>query len=72
MTWGWIIASIFTILIGYSMAEICSTYPVAGSVYIWSGLLATKEWSPFASYICGWFNLIGNVACDSSFAFGFS
>jgi amino acid transporter len=73
MVWGWIAASIFTLLTVASMAEICSVYPSAGSVYYWSGALAPKpEWSPALSYICAWFNLLGNIACDSSFAFGLS
>ena len=33
--WSWIIGSFFTILIGLSLAEICSVYPSAGSVYHW-------------------------------------
>jgi amino acid transporter len=32
---SWIIGSVFTILIGLSLAEICSVYPSAGSVYHW-------------------------------------
>lgn len=72
MVWGWVIGSVFTILVGLSMAEICSTYPSAGSVYHWSGQLATKEHAPFASYICGWFNFLGNAAGDASFASGFA
>ena len=54
------------------MAEICSAYPSAGSVYHWAGMLATPKWAPFASYICGWFNFLGNAAGDASFAFGFA
>jgi amino acid transporter len=72
MVWGWIVSSIFTILIGLSMGEICSVYPAAGSVYYWAGALSSKEWAPVNSYITGWFNLLGNIACDSSFAYGFS
>jgi amino acid transporter len=73
MIWGWLAASIFTILTVSSMAEICSVYPNAGSVYYWTGMLApTDEWAPILSYICAWFNLLGNIACDSSFAFGLS
>jgi amino acid transporter len=52
------------------MGEICSTYPVAGSVYYWAGALSDKRFAPFASYITGWFNLAGNVANNSSFAQG--
>ena len=33
--WSWIIGGIFTILVGLSLAEICSVYPNAGSVYHW-------------------------------------
>lgn len=33
--WSWILGSFFTILIGLSLAEICSIYPSAGSVYHW-------------------------------------
>jgi amino acid transporter len=33
--WSWIIGSFFTILIGLSLAEICSVYPCAGAVYHW-------------------------------------
>ncbi len=32
---GWIIGSIFTILVSLSMGEICSVYPIGGSVYTW-------------------------------------
>jgi amino acid transporter len=40
MIWGWLIASVFTILTASSMAEICSVYPSAGSVYYWTGMLS--------------------------------
>jgi amino acid transporter len=33
--WSWMLGSVFTILIGLSLAEICSVYPSAGSVYHW-------------------------------------
>ena len=72
MIFGWILVSILTMIVGASMGEICSTYPVAGSVYYWSGVLAPKEWSAFSSYICGWFNFLGNIANNSSFAYGLS
>lgn len=72
MTWGWIVGSFFSILVGCAMAEVCSSYPSAGSVYHWAGMLASAEWAPFASFYCGWFNFIGNAAGDASFAFGFA
>lgn len=72
MVWGWIIGSFFTLIIGASMGEICSAYPSAGSVYHWAGMLSTPRWSPFISFVTGWFNFIGNAAGDASFAFGFA
>ena len=36
--WSWFLGSFFTILISLSLAEICSVYPSAGSVYYWYGL----------------------------------
>ncbi len=72
MVYGWIISSFFTMMIGLSMAEICSVYPAAGSVYYWAGALSSKEWAPINSYMTGWFNLIGNIACDSSYSYGFA
>ncbi|CAF4399035.1 unnamed protein product [Rotaria sp. Silwood2] len=35
--WSWILGSFFTILVSLSLAEICSVYPTAGSVYHWYG-----------------------------------
>jgi amino acid transporter len=70
--WWWIIGSFFTIIVGLSMAEICSSYPSAGSVYHWAGMLSTPKWAPLASYSTGWLNYIGNAAADASFASGFA
>lgn len=54
------------------MAEICSAYPSAGSVYHWSAQLVPIRYAPLASYVCGWFNFVGNAAGDASFAFFFA
>lgn len=35
ITWGWIITFFATTLIGLNFAEMCSVFPVAGSVYHW-------------------------------------
>ncbi|CAF2036296.1 unnamed protein product [Rotaria magnacalcarata] len=70
--WAWVIGSLFTILIGLSLAEICSVYPSAGSVYHWAGQLVPVKHAPLASFICGWFNFLGNFAGDVAFASGFA
>ena len=70
MVWGWLICAVFTILTSLIMGEICSTYPAAGSVYYWSGVLSKKKWAPIASYTTGWLNFIGNLANSTSLAYG--
>ena len=72
IVWSWIIGSLLSIVIALSMAEICSTYPSAGSVYTWAGNLASKEYGPFAAYVTGWFNFLGNAAGDAFYGFTFA
>ena len=70
MVAGWVIGSFFTICVGCSLAEICSSYPKMGSVYYWAGVMAPKGYGPSLAFICGWANFIANNAAISSFAFG--
>ncbi|CAF2588393.1 unnamed protein product [Rotaria sp. Silwood2] len=72
VVWSWLIGSSFTILVGLSLAEICSVYPSAGSVYYWAGQLVPSQHAPLASFICGWFNFIGNAAANAAFSSGFA
>ncbi|XP_028758144.1 amino-acid permease BAT1 homolog, partial [Neltuma alba] len=51
VVYGWFVASAFTMLVGLSMAEICSSYPTSGGLYYWSAKLAGPGWAPFASWI---------------------
>ncbi len=69
MLLSWIVVGIFTILIGASMAEICSAYPVAGGVYYWSGALAKRKDSAFYSYITGWILFSGYIANITSISY---
>ena len=70
--WGFVTIFAMSTIVSYSMAEICSAYPSAGSVYHWSAQLVPSKYAPLASYICGWFNFLGNAAGDASFAFFFA
>lgn len=54
MIYGWFIAGFFTMFVGLSMAEICSSYPTSGGLYYWSAKLAGPSWAPFASWLTGW------------------
>ena len=68
MVYGWLMVAFFTILIGSSLAEISSTYPVSGGLYYQAGALASRENAPLASYVTGWLYLGGGVIINVSFA----
>lgn len=69
VTFSWIIVGFFTLLVGLSMAEICSAYPTAGGSYFWSAKLAKRN-SPAWSWFTGWFNFVGQVGITASIDFG--
>ena len=61
MIWSWVGICIVSLIVAYSMAEMCSAYPVAGGQYSWVAVLAPKKYARGMSYLCGWFMLIGIV-----------
>ena len=65
---GWVVVGTFSLFVGMSMGEICSTYPTAGGLYYWSAKLARKN-GPFWSFFTGWFNLIGQIGVIASVDF---
>ncbi|EFN58316.1 hypothetical protein CHLNCDRAFT_142334, partial [Chlorella variabilis] len=70
--WGWPVVSFFTLLVALSMAEICSAYPTSGALYFWSAKLAGPRWAPLASWVTGWFNLLGQMAVTAGIDFTFA
>ncbi|CAN8105729.1 unnamed protein product [Discula destructiva] len=52
------------------MAEVVSAIPTAGGPYYWAALLAPPRWSPFAAWLTGWFNFLGQVAVTTGISFG--
>ncbi|CAO2172725.1 unnamed protein product [Urochloa humidicola] len=69
MMLGWLVVAFFNACVALSMAEICSAYPTSGGLYYWSAKLAGKEWAPLASWVTGWFNIVGQWACTTSVDF---
>ncbi|XP_039850697.1 amino-acid permease BAT1 homolog [Panicum virgatum] len=69
MTLGWLVVATFNGCVALSMAEICSAYPTSGGLYYWSAKLAGKEWAPLASWVTGWFNIVGQWAGTTSVDF---
>ncbi len=61
MSLGWPIATVFTLTLAASMAELCSAYPTAGAMYHWATALGGVG--------CGWFvawlNIIGLIAAQA-------
>src|SRR6202035_5174388 len=58
IVWGWPIVGIMTLLVGLSMAEVCSSFPTAGGLDYWSAKLARRN-GPAWSWFTGWVNLLG-------------
>jgi amino acid permease (GABA permease) len=69
IVWGWPIVGIFTLLVGLSMAEVCSSFPTAGGLYYWAAKLAKRNGAA-ASWFTGWFNFLGQVAITAGIDFG--
>ncbi|OWM68030.1 hypothetical protein CDL15_Pgr017598 [Punica granatum] len=69
MIYGFPIVGLLTLIVGLSMAEICSAYPTSGGLYFWSAKLCGKRWGPLASWLTGWFNIVGQWAVTTSVDF---
>lgn len=54
---GWIVGSIFALIVGLSMAQIASAYPTAGGLYHWSSILGGRGWG----WATAWFNMLGLI-----------
>ncbi|KAJ4250965.1 hypothetical protein NW762_011615 [Fusarium torreyae] len=59
--WGWVGVSFIIACVALSLGEIISVFPTAGGVYYQSFMLSPPRWRRIASWICGWFYLVGNV-----------
>ena len=69
IVWGWPIVGIMTLMVGLSMAEVCSSFPTAGGLYYWSAKLARSNGAAW-SWFTGWFNFLGQVAITAGIDFG--
>ena len=55
-----------------SMAELCSSMPTSGGLYYAAAVLAPPGWGPFAAWITGWSNWLGQVTGAPSVNYGTS
>ncbi len=61
MTLGWPLATMFTLTVAASMAELCSAYPTAGAMYHWAADLG----GPGAGWLVAWLNIFGLIAAQA-------
>lgn len=53
-----------------SKTEISSAYPTSGGLYWYAARLSSRRYAPFASWMTGWFNLIGQFAVTAGIDYG--
>jgi len=61
MTLGWPVATVFTLTLAISMAELCSAFPTSGAMYHW----ATALGNPGTGWFVAWMNIIGLIAAQA-------
>ncbi|KAG1869473.1 amino acid transporter [Suillus subalutaceus] len=69
MIWGWILVSVLTQTLAFSLAEICSKYPTSAGAYYWCYRLASPRTRLLASWINGWLTVVGGWMVDLSVKF---
>jgi len=65
MSLGWPVATVFTLAVAASMAELCSAYPTSGAMYHWAADLGGPAWGWFTA----WLNIFGLVAAQAGINF---
>ena len=68
--WCWLISGFGCYCIALSVAELVSAYPTSGGMYFTCKYLAPEKSVPQVSWICGWLNLIGQIAGAASTEYG--
>lgn len=63
---GWIVGSVFALLVAAAMAQIASAYPTAGGLYHWGSILGGRGWG----WATAWINLLGLLFVVSSVNYG--
>lgn len=65
MSVGWPLATLFTLTVAASMAEMCSAYPTSGAMYHWAADLGGPIWGWFTA----WLNIAGLIAAIAGINF---
>ena len=68
--WCWLISGFGGMCIALSVSELVSAYPTSGGLYFTCKYLAPEAWVPEISWLCGWLNLLGQIAGAASTEYG--
>ncbi|KXZ41898.1 hypothetical protein GPECTOR_249g616 [Gonium pectorale] len=60
--WGWVLCSVFSLIVALCLAELLSAYPTTGGIYYWSWVMAPVRHRTILCWMAGWLNLLGQVA----------
>ncbi|MCL6262923.1 amino acid permease [Craterilacuibacter sp. RT1T] len=63
---GWLVGSLFVLLVAAAMSQIASSYPTAGGLYHWGSILGGRGYG----WVTAWFNLLGLIFVVASVNFG--
>ena len=66
MTLGWPLATLGTLVVALSMAELCSALPTSGGTYHWSAELGGPTWAWFTALL----NIIGLITVLAGIDYG--
>jgi len=66
MSVGWPLATLFTLTVAASMAELCSAYPTAGAMYHWAADLGGSG----AGWLVACLNIFGLIAAQAGINYG--
>jgi amino acid transporter len=66
MTLGWPMATLFTLALAASMAELCSAYPTSGAMYHWAAALG----GPGVAWLVACLNIVGLIAAQAGINYG--
>jgi amino acid transporter len=61
MSLGWPLATVFTLIVAASRAELCSAYPTSGAMYHWAADLG----GPAIGWFVAMLNIVGLIAAQS-------
>ncbi|KAF8879599.1 hypothetical protein BD779DRAFT_1612886 [Infundibulicybe gibba] len=69
MVWGWVVVGKISSIPSYDRRCVGAAHPTSGGPYFWAAMLSKRENAALASWITGWFNLLGQVAVTTGISF---